>query len=231
MNITKILHPWKLAEALDFGWSMKTLASAQTSFSTDSAGVYHLRIEHDRLKGVTPAMLYWWFGHIGGEMTYQGKTYARYLVWHPRDHIHWECVNANRLEKLGVGARFRIVEAFGRKRDFLIDSVEVVEKLDETGIRLVRRIAGIEVFSLQHDFIAVEGDTLYKSYMKVGTHHKLLRSVFNRWLRPLLFSEAMAAAWLQHNVEEVGNFEFFLPELYGREVKASPPAPLQGRGG
>ena len=38
---------------------------------------------------------------------------------------------------------FGIVEAFGGRPEFKIDIVDRVEKLDETGIRLVTRIAGV----------------------------------------------------------------------------------------
>jgi len=34
----------------------------------------------------------------------------------------------------------------------------------------------------------------------------------------MIFSDLMGPAWLRHNVEEVGNFERFLPELYAREA-------------
>lgn len=30
--------------------------------------------------------------------------------------------------------------------------------------------------------------------------------------------EARGRAWIQHNVEEVGNFESFLPQLYAAEA-------------
>jgi hypothetical protein len=40
----------------------------------------------------------------------------------------------------------------------------------------------------------------------------------NRFVRPRLFPDDKARAWLRHNVEEVGNFEFFLPELYAKEA-------------
>lgn len=42
----------------------------------------------------------------------------------------------------GEGARFRIVEAFGARPEFKVDVVDRVEKLDETGIRLVQRLGG-----------------------------------------------------------------------------------------
>lgn len=50
--------------------------------------------------------------------------------------------------------------------------------------------------------------------MVVGASSGLLRVVFNRFLRPRLFPDAMGEAWLLHNVEEVGNFESFLPTVY-----------------
>jgi hypothetical protein len=37
-------------------------------------------------------------------------------------------------------------------------------------------------------------------------------------IRGRLFTEAMGRAWLKHNVEEVGNLEFFLPALYAAHV-------------
>jgi len=217
-KMINMFRKWKIPPALDFGWQMKTLTSAETNFTIDPDGVYKMTIAHDLIKGVTPDMLLWWFKNIGGTMTYQGKTYAKYRVWHPKDHIHWSLEKSKSRNDIGVGAHFRIVEAFGRNPKQLVDSTEVVEKLDKTGIRLVRRIAGIEVFSLEHQFIPAGQNTNYKSQMIVGTNHKLFKRIFNGYIRPFIFTEAMAKAWLLHNIEEVGNFEFFLPELYAENT-------------
>jgi hypothetical protein len=40
----------------------------------------------------------------------------------------------------------------------------------------------------------------------------------NRTLGRRLFSEEMGRAWLTHNVEEVGNFQYFLPALYEEQI-------------
>jgi hypothetical protein len=207
----------KLPAPLNFGWKMKPVESARTSFERMSRDVFDLRIEHDLLRGITPRMLYWWFTHIGGNMTWQGQEYSRYRVWHPLDHIHWELARPAEGGGAGAGASFRIVEAFGRNPRHTVDSVEYVEKLDETGIRLTRKIAGRQVFSLEHWFEAAGENTRYRSRMIVGAEafpHNLL---FNKIVRPFIFSEEMGHAWLKHNVEEVGNFEFFLPELFLEE--------------
>lgn len=211
----------KLEEPLDFGWNMKKLSSAETEFCVSINGVYQLSIAHDTLKGVTPRMLEWWFKNIGGEMVYQGQTHSRYRVWHPLDHIHWELVKNPRKDgTVGAGSRFRIVETFGRDLECKVDSVELVTKLDHTGIRLVKRIFGVEIFSLEHWFQPVgDTDCSYRSLMIVGHEGWFGKLIFNRLIRPWIFTSEMGFAWLKHNIEEVGNFEFFLPELYRSQCK------------
>jgi hypothetical protein len=204
----------ELPAPLEFGWRMKPLESAKTTLQYLPDGRILLTISHDILKGITPQMLYWWFTHIAGDMEYQGKSYSRYRVWHPRDHIHWALAKPGPNGKAEAGAVFHIVEAFGRNPSYYIDVHEVVEKLDETGIRLSNRRAGFEVSNLEHTFTPVSGGTLYRSRMTVGAEHPLVRTLLNRYVRPRIFPEAMARAWLKHNIEEVGNFEFFLPDLY-----------------
>jgi hypothetical protein len=216
VNVLNILRKWSLPPERDFGWKMKPFDSAKTNFIIEDNGAFRLTIEHSPISGVTRQMLLWWFQNIGGEMTYKGKTYPRYLVWHPKDHIHWSL--ENKTATVGTGSYFRIVEAFDRNMKFLVDSTELVEKLDETGIRLVKRIGTTEIFSLQHDFIQEGNNTIYKSKMVVGSTKTPFSNIFNSCVRPMFFSKEMANAWLKHNIEEVGNFEFFLPELYEQEV-------------
>lgn len=210
-----------LQEPLEFGWRMKPLESAQTALNHLPDGRLELTIVHDVLKGITPPMLYWWFGNIGGEVMYRSKGHSRYRVWHPRDHIYWELVKPGPSGKAEAGATFRIVEAFGRNPKYAIDVHEVVEKLDETGIRLSGRVAGFEVSNLEHTFTPVADGTLYRSRMRVGAEHPLVSGLFNGIVRRRIFPDEMGRAWLRHNVEEVGNFEFFLPELYTSQTRGS----------
>jgi hypothetical protein len=146
-----------------------------------------------------------------------GRTYSRYRVWHPRDHIDWQLVGGDP-GRVGVGAKFRIVEAFGRNPDHLVDSVETVTKLDETGIRLERHLLKSEIFSLEHWFEPADGGTRYRSRMELGAETPFGRLLFNRLIRPMFFSDEMGQAWLKHNVEEVGNFERFLPALHASKA-------------
>jgi hypothetical protein len=150
-------------------------------------------------------MLRWWFENLGEYMSFEGRTYPRYLLWHPRDHIHWSLARRAPDGGSGQGAYFRIVDAFAANPAYAIDSTEYVERLDTDGIALVRHIAGLEVFRLEHRFGETAHGARYNSRMRVGVASGPLRWPFNRLVRPRVFSDAMGAAWLTHNVEEVGS--------------------------
>ncbi len=197
---------------------LKPVDSAQTNFSKSVNGQLVLTIQHDTVRGVTPTMLRWWFEHLSDPMTYEGQSYSRYLLWHPRDHIHWELVRKSPTGGTGQGAYFRIVEAFGANLAYYVDSVEFVEKLDEEGLSLVRRIAGLEVFRLEHQFGVVAGGASYRSRMTLGADAGSIGRYLNNTIRPRIFSDEAGKAWLAHNVEEVGMFEHILPSLYKKCV-------------
>lgn len=205
-----------LPPPLDFGWRMRALDTARTTLDVRRDGMMELTIDHAPLSDVRPDMLRWWFEGVHLPMPYAGGVWPRYRVWHPRDHVALLKPRLARDGRVGEGAHFRIVEAFGRDERFRVDSVEYVEKLDDTGIRLVKFVGGVRVFSLEHWFTAVPGGTRYESQMLVGASSPAVRSALNGWLTRRVFPEAMGRAWLRHNVEEVGNFEFFLPELWAR---------------
>ncbi|QYK42108.1 MAG: hypothetical protein KF887_02970 [Paracoccaceae bacterium] len=156
-------------------------------------------------------MLVWWFRNIGGDMDIGGVLIPKYLVWHPYDHIHWELAAQAPGGGAGVGARFRIVEAFNADLANFIDVVEDVLRLDESGITLVNRRAGVEVSRLSHDFTAAADGTIYRSTLTVGVALPVLGRPLNALIHRLVFTEAMGRGWLRHNVEEVGALEHILP--------------------
>lgn len=168
-------------------------------------------IDHRPLSGVTPAMLLDWFTHLGETMRYGGEVIDRYLAWHPIDHIQWELASPAPTGGAADGARFRMVEAFGGRPEYRIDEVARVEKLDETGIRLVKRIGGVPVFQLEHTWSAGVDGVHYVTVMDLGVRSPLL-SVVNK-LVCQRFPEDKVRAWVQHNIEEVGQLEYLLPGL------------------
>ena len=163
-------------------------------------------------------MLLWWFQNIGGTMRYGDAVVPNYLAWHPLDHIRWELARPAPAGGAGEGARFRIVEAFQGRPEFYIDTTEAVEKLDATGIRLVRRIAGVPVLQLSHTWSACQGHTHYVSVLEVGSR---LFTPVNRYFTERRFPMSMTQAWLLHNIEEVGVLEHIVPDAYQDHVEAA----------
>jgi hypothetical protein len=170
-----------------------------------------ITIDHQPLAGVTPAMLLDWFTHLDGTIEYGGAVINRYLAWHPIDHILWELARPAPGGGAGEGARFHIVEQFGGNPDYKIDITDHVEKLDETGLRLVQRVAGIRVFQLEHTWSSCADGAHYVSVMDIGPRAAVL-SPINRYAKHR-FPDHMARAWVRHNIEEVGQLEHLLPRL------------------
>lgn len=190
------------------------LRSVATATVHVTKAAHHRRrvtIDHRPLAGVTPAMLLDWFTHLDGTIDYGGETIGRYLAWHPIDHIAWELARPAPGGGAAEGARFHMVEAFEAKREYLVDEVARVEKLDDTGIRLVLRIAGIIVFQLEHTWSAGADGAHYVTVMDLGARAAILgpvnRSVARR------FPDDKITAWVKHNIEEVGQLEYLLPAL------------------
>lgn len=192
-------------------YPLRPVDSATVRFTR---GPHHRRrvtIDHRPLTGVTPAMLLDWFTNLGGTMEYGGHTIDRYLAWHPIDHIRWELARPAPGGGAAEGARFRIVEAFGARPEFRVDVVDRVEKLDETGIRLVTRIAGVIVFQLEHTWSAGSDGAHYVTVLDVGARTRFFAPI-NRMVHRR-FPDDMLRAWVKHNIEEVGQLEYLLPQL------------------
>ena len=195
-------------------WRLKDLSSASTQLRTLADGRLYLHIRHQVLRGVTPRMLAWWFANLEGEMALAGKTWPRYLVWHPVDHISVRYARRRPDGSIGPGAQIHIREALGARLDYLVDVVTTIEKLDETGFVHGLRLLGVEVMRLAYSFTPVAEGTLYENSLTFGPGAAPLRPLFNAVIRPRVFPDDRARAWLKHNVEEVGSFEHFLPGLY-----------------
>ena len=222
---------WTPVPPLPLKWAPKPLSSAQTRMARLPNGQLELTIKHDLIRGVTREMLACWFCRIDGVMEYQGQILPRYRVWHPQDHIFYRDLTLGSDGTGSAGTRRRIVEAFDCNPRYLVNIVDRVVRLDESGIVLSTEQAGlmlgsaqlppiplgVQVATLQHDFIAASGGTRYESRMLVGRDTLFGRLFLNRRLLPwLVLPDDMGRAWLKHNVEEVGHFEAFLPKWYDR---------------
>lgn len=207
-----------LPEPIEVPWEMKPLSSAKTSLEILDDGRMYLAIEHDVVHGVTPAMLLWWFRHMKGTIEIEGRAYPRYRVWHPRDHVEHRYVRDPAGGVAGPGSVFLIHEVLGRDPAFEVNVHTDVVRLDEGGFSHRPRVHGISgLLRMDYTFERVPGGTRYVNSMTVGPSLPgWLRGAVSA-LRAATFDEAHGRAWLRHNVEEVGNFEHFLPALYAEE--------------
>jgi len=198
-----------LPEPLAVPWAMKPLDSADADMHRLGDGRLRLALRHDVLRGITPDMVRWWFQHIAGDMWLEGRLVARYRVWHPCDHVSFQLVRPGG-DEVGPGAVFHIRECFGRDPRWALDTRLHVDRLDDGGFATRPSMHGLRLARMTYRFAPVTGGTRYENDLTVG-----LAGVrwFNTAVLPRFFPEERGRAWLLHNVEEVGNLEFFLPDL------------------
>ena len=216
-----------LLKVKDFGWTLRSLSSARTNIAELVDGRIEVTIDHAPLKGITREMLVWWFQHMDGECTWEGETVPNYHLWHPRDHISVSISDRNAQGVAVAGSKIHIQEAFNHDLRYLVDNTVTIDRLDETGLRFHAERAGKTAFELEHRYLpSVEGIE-YHSRLLLGVGQGWLKSLINDVILPRQFSDDKAIAWLTHNVEEVGCFEDFLPELYRRYAPATKPYTIQ----
>lgn len=197
---------------------LKGLGRARFGSETLADGRRSYWIEHDTVRGVTPRMLAWWFAHLEGDVVIGGRRVDRYRAWHPYDHVHASYAWRRPDGTVGPGAAIRLREFLNGNPCHAVTTVSTIEKLDEQGFIHNPRLHGIPgLVRMEYRFERVDGGTRYVNRLLIGGTHGWRRAV-----TPLLcrfgFPEARGRAWLRHNIEEVGQLEHFLPQLYRRET-------------
>eukprot|EP00877_Chromochloris_zofingiensis_P012912 jgi/Chrzof1/7875/Cz02g39200.t1 len=167
-------------------WGFRPLDSAleHTVQITDTNAIV-ATVHHALLPNITTDMLVWWFSHVEGDAVNpgDGKTYAKYLIWHPRDHIVQRTAKQGPSHPHPDGAIWQITEFFMAPEpgytvssppaswDGLINAETYVEKLDHSGLSMTvpsRLGLGKSIWQLRHDWEDVEGGVMVKSKQVVG---------------------------------------------------------------
>jgi hypothetical protein len=197
---------WQIPEPLPVGWTMRSLDSATVTAGFLADGRFRQRIEHAPLPGVTPAMCLWYLERAGTQVSWRGIDVLAYWLWHPRDHIFFQ-----RQGTFGPGDSWRIVEAFGAGRRFLLDGIFHVTKLDDTGFTMELRLLGRPVAVMDERWQPGDQGLSWTVEMTVGSAAPGLRPFVRARVRSQM---AFLERWRRHNVEEAGNLQHFLPELH-----------------
>jgi len=203
-----------LPAKLGISWTPKKVSNAESGREVLSDGRVKYWIRHEVLKGITTEMLVWWFKHLEGDILHEGNLYNRYHVWHPEDHVHVSYEERLSDGSVGPGAVLRIVEYLGRNKKYLVNVISSIEKLDQSGFIHNPRLYGfLPLARMEYQFQDTLEGTRYENCLIIGWRgwsFKLLRSIFEF----LFFDSKHGSAWIKHNIEEVGQFENFLIELY-----------------
>jgi hypothetical protein len=208
----------ELPEPLPIPWLCKPVESAASGMEILEDGRIYCWIEHETVRGVTPEMLVWWFSHLEGDVEVDGVRYDRYRVWHPRDHLFAEYAKRSANGTVGVGSVIHLAEMFDANPKYLIHIYTEIKKLDETGYEHHPRMHGLKLAKMEYFFEPADGGTKYRNSLTIGFEGWRGR-LLNPIIKKLFFDEKRGRAWLKHNIEEVGNFEFFLPALFAAETK------------
>jgi hypothetical protein len=199
-------------------WGLKPLGSAETGADVLPDGRRRFWIRHDIVRGVTPAMLAWWFAHLEGDVVVQGRRVNRYRLWHPYDHVHASYVKRRPDGSIGPGAMIRLKEVLGGNPRFVVNITTEIEKLDEEGYIHNPIVDGVRGLArMEYTFRRVPGGTLYENCLIFGLPGRLGRAL-QPLIASLAFPPGKGETWLRHNIEEVGMFENFLPALYRAET-------------
>lgn len=208
-------------EPLNINWKCKSIETARAGYEILVDGRVHCWIEHDIIHGVTPQMLVWWFKHLEGDVIHEGQRLNRYRLWHPHDHISIRYSRRNPDGSIGVGCVIHLTEMLGANPDYLIDVHTEITKLDEQGFAHRPRLHGLRLARMDYEFKGHEVGTIYRNSLTVGAQG-IAGKLVNPVIRTFVFDEARGRAWIKHNIEEVGNFEAFLPNLYAVEAELKP---------
>jgi hypothetical protein len=201
------------SSAVPVAFTMKAASTAHTSLSSLPDGRVRFRIEHDLIRGVTPEMLMWFYENFPtAEVEVGGVVYPLYRIWHPSDHISAEVISAAPSGRPGLseGAKVHIREFVG---DAVLDIIGTVDRRDAGGTRLLRFLGPLEFGRLEHDFQATDEGVRVISTGTLGSTAPVLGSLLNFASRRFASEERMKPMF-RHMIEEFGNFEFFLRDLW-----------------
>jgi len=207
----------QLPEPREFGWALKSFDNAHSIVTHLPDGRTLFEVDHPPVRDVTAEMLTWWYG-IYADLTLEidGVSYPAFLVSHPLDHISLNSEKAVPEGPLQVGDFLNIKEAYQRNPKFSLDERLEVVALEEHRFALKATRRGVTVADLEFRFEDGPDGAKFTNHLTVGVESGWLKPLVNRVMIPWLYYEDKNYAWVLHTVEEIGNFENFLPEIFAR---------------
>ena len=213
-----------MPEKRGFFGPMKTVDTARASVEELADGRLRATIVHETMKGVTPAMLRWWFENIHTFTTWNGMDFDGpevpvYRLWHPWDHIRVRWLREMRGAdgRLTPGSVIWIEENILGRHE--IRQRAYVTRFDDHAFNFELLVAGgLRIGVLDHEYEAVPGGSSFLTRMTVGPQLPGIGPLLRRALRARGI-DRLARDWIVHNVEESGETEKFVPVLYEHAMR------------
>ncbi|MCP4208448.1 MAG: hypothetical protein GY767_15545 [Shimia sp.] len=199
----------------EFEWSLRGLEEAKTVFTQNRDGRIVLEVRHPVVTGVTAEMVDWWFG-IYAHLHIQtvGERLQAFKLWHPRDHISIQRADKGWFGHLKPGDRVTLKETYGANKEYGNTETFFVTKRDREGYALIVKRFGLTVADMRYAFEDTPEGLCVSTRLCVGVADGWAKTLINHFFVPLLFDEKKTEAWMSHNVEEVGAWSHFLPEIF-----------------
>ena len=208
----------KLKRKMGFFGLMRSLDSAESSFEKIPGGGLKATIHHALLNNVKIKHLVWWFENIDGVTTYNGQDFNGleidvYRLWHPHDHIKvvWKKKLLSPQGRVLPGSVLRIKETFG---GYLIEDNALISRFDDEEYNFDFKKFGFKVGELIHAYKEVEGGVKFKTELTIRCETPIVGGLVTWVATKFVMPEKKIKAWIQHNVEESGESEYFIPKLY-----------------
>ncbi len=207
----------QLPEPREFGWELKSFDNAHSMVTHLPDGRTLFEVDHPPVRDVTAEMLSWWYGvYADLTLVIDGQTYPAFMVSHPQDHISLDSEKASPEGPLTAGDFVNVKEAYQRNPKYMLDERLEVVALEEEKFALKATRRGVTVADLEFRFEDGPEGAKFTNHLTVGVESGWLKPLVNRVMIPWLYYEDKNYAWILHSVEEVGNFENFLPEIFAR---------------
>lgn len=199
---------------------MKSSHSARHAIESLPDGRVRAWIHHETMRGVSPKMVRWWFEHIDTWTHFNGRDFSGpavpvYRMWHPYDHIaiKWARRVHDDSGRLAPGSVIRIEENVGARYE--VRAKARVTKFDDEAFNFDLLLSGVTpIGHLLHEYAETEGGCSFYTEMLIGTTLPVIGRLLNSLLRRFAASEDFLRTWIVHNIEESGETEKFVPDLF-----------------
>lgn len=197
----------------------RSVREDQYSITENKYGQLIVKVHHDVIPGITPAMLLWWYQYIGQTVEYNGAQCPMYYILLPDEHDGIQVSNKDAKGRARVGSIYHLKETFHLDgKEYPLVSKVRISKIDTEGVKYVARRFGFKVATVSHKWIFEADGTRIISTFVLGSKMKFkpLRDLINKQARKEMPVLALHA-WVKHNVEELGNLPNVLPLFYQSE--------------